>query len=142
MATGARGMVSLEIAVLMSVVLVIATAVGWYLYTTFVASTVGQPRLGVVSAELSTSNGELRLVLINPGPVDVKLSMVEVAGRVATPSCTIQSGPAAAQGVIPVGAQAVCTATVGAAGVPGTMVTGKVILSGGQSFPFTASVRP
>jgi len=79
MATGARGMVSLEIAVLMSVVLVIATAVGWYLYTTFVASTVGQPRLGVVSAELSTSNGELRLVLINPGPVDVKLSMVEVA---------------------------------------------------------------
>jgi type IV pilus assembly protein PilA len=57
MATGARGMVSLEVAVLMSVVLVIATAVGWYLYTTFVASTVGQPRLGVVSAELSTSNG-------------------------------------------------------------------------------------
>ena len=50
-------MVSLEVAVLMSVVLVIATAVGWYLYTTFVASTVGQPRLGVVSAELSTSNG-------------------------------------------------------------------------------------
>jgi uncharacterized protein (UPF0333 family) len=29
MAAGARGMVSLEIAVLMSVVLVIATAVGW-----------------------------------------------------------------------------------------------------------------
>jgi len=57
MAAGARGMVSLEVAVLMSVVLVIATAVGWYLYTTFVASTVGQPRLGVVSAELSTSNG-------------------------------------------------------------------------------------
>ncbi len=57
MATGARGMVSLEIAVLMSVVLVIATAVGWYRYTTFAASTVGQPRLGVVSAELSTSNG-------------------------------------------------------------------------------------
>jgi len=57
--------------------------------------------------------------------------MVEVAGRVATPSCTVRSGPAAAQGVIPVGAQAVCTATVGAAGVPGTMVAGKVILSGG-----------
>jgi len=31
---------------------------------------------------------------------------------------------------------------VGAAGVAGTMVTGKVILSGGQSFPFTASVKP
>ena len=106
------------------------------------ASTVGQPRLGAASAELSTNNGELRLVLINPGPVDVKLSMVEVAGRAATPSCTIQSGPAAAQGNIPIGAQAVCTATVGTAGVPGTMVTGKVILSGSQSFPLTASVKP
>ena len=52
----------------MSVILVIATAVGWYLYTTFVASTVGQPRLGVVSAELSTSNGELRLVFDQPRP--------------------------------------------------------------------------
>jgi len=41
-------MVSLETAALVSVVLVIATAVGWYLYTTFVASTVGQPRLGRV----------------------------------------------------------------------------------------------
>jgi hypothetical protein len=81
-------------------------------------------------------------VLINPGPVDAKLSMVEVAGRVATPSCTIQSGFAAAQGVIPIGAQAVCTATVGATGVPDTMVTGKVTLSGDQSFPFTASVKP
>ncbi len=46
MATETRGMVSLEIAVLLSVVLVIATAVGWYLYTTFMASTVGQLRLG------------------------------------------------------------------------------------------------
>jgi type IV pilus assembly protein PilA len=124
------------------VVLVIATAVGWYLYNTFAASTIGQPRLGVVSAELSTSSGELRLVLINPGPVDVKLSMVEVAGGAATPSCATQSGPAAAQGIIPVDAQAVCTATVGAAGVAGTMVTGKAILSGGQSLPFTTSVKP
>jgi type IV pilus assembly protein PilA len=81
-------------------------------------------------------------VLINPGPVDVKLSMAEVAGRVATPLYTIQSGPTAAQGVIPMGAQAVCTATVDAAGVPGTMETSKVILSNGQSFPFTASVKP
>ncbi len=81
-------------------------------------------------------------MLTNPGPVDAKLSMVEVAGRVATPSCTIQSGSAAAQGVIPIGAQAVCTATVGAAGVPDTMVTSRVILSNGQSFPFTASVKP
>ncbi len=81
-------------------------------------------------------------MLINPGSVDAKLSMVEVAGRVAMPSCTIQSGPAAAQGAIPIGAQAVCTATVGAAGVPGTVATSRVILSGGQSFPFTASVKP
>jgi hypothetical protein len=31
---------------------------------------------------------------------------------------------------------------MGTAGVPDTMVTGKVTLSGSQSFPFTASVKP
>ncbi|MEM0370382.1 MAG: class III signal peptide, partial [Pyrobaculum sp.] len=33
-----RGMTSLEIAVIVAIVLIIAVAVGWYIYTTFVAS--------------------------------------------------------------------------------------------------------
>ena len=36
-----KGMTSLEIAIIVAIVLIIAVAVGWYLYTTFVASTTG-----------------------------------------------------------------------------------------------------
>jgi len=45
MPTKVKGMTSLEIAIIVAIVLIIAVAVGWYLYTTFVASTTGQPRL-------------------------------------------------------------------------------------------------
>jgi hypothetical protein len=45
--------------------------------------------------------------------------------------------------VIKVGAQAECTATFsGLTPVPGTSLSGRVILAGGQSFPFTAIVKP
>jgi hypothetical protein len=64
-------MTNLEIAIIVAIVLIIAVAVGWYLYTTFVASTTGQPRLNVVSTGLSSGTGQLKLVLVNPGPVDV-----------------------------------------------------------------------
>ncbi|MGC9050826.1 class III signal peptide [Pyrobaculum sp.] len=130
MATKLKGMTSLEIAIIVAIVLIIAVAVGWYLYTTFVASTTGQPRLNVVSAELYT-NGTLRLVLVNPGPVDVQLSTIEVGGQVAT---TTQK--------ITVGQQATVKVTISGTWTPGTMVPGRVILSGGQSFPFNALVKP
>jgi type IV pilus assembly protein PilA len=55
MPTKLKGMTSLEIAIIVAIVLVIAVAVGWYLYTTFVASATGQPRLNVVSAEITGS---------------------------------------------------------------------------------------
>jgi uncharacterized protein (UPF0333 family) len=133
MPTKLKGMTSLEIAIIVAIVLVIAVAVGWYLYTTFVASATGQPRLNVVSAELYT-NGTLRLVLVNPGPVDVQISSVEIAGQVAsiTPPGTIR-----------VGQQDTVRVTVsGVTATPGTMLPGRVILSGGQSFLFNAAVKP
>ncbi len=131
MPTKLKGMTSLEIAIIVAIVLIIAVAVGWYLYTTFVATTIGQPRLNVVSAELYT-NGTLRLVLVNPGPVDVQISSVEIGGQVVTATRTIRVGRNE-------------TVTVTASGVtatPGTMLPGRVILSGGQSFPFSAVVKP
>ena len=132
MPTKLKGMTSLEIAIIVAIVLIIAVAVGWYLYTTFVASTTGQPRLNVVSAELSSSTRELRLVLVNPGPVDVQISSVEIAGQVVTATQTI-----------PVGGNRTVTVTVtGITATPGTMLPGRVILSGGQSFPFNALVKP
>jgi len=131
MPTKLKGMTSLEIAIIVAIVLIIAVAVGWYLYTTFVASTTGQPRLNVVSAELSSSTRELRLVLVNPGPVDVQLGSVEIAGQVVTVTDTIA-----------VGQQVTVTVTASVTATPGTMLPGRVILKGGQSFPFNALVKP
>ena len=134
MPTKLKGMTSLEIAIIVAIVLVIAVAVGWYLYTTFVASATGQPRLNVVSAELSAGNNELKLVLVNPGPVDVQIVSVEIGGQIVspTPSPTIT-----------VGQQTTLTVKVqGLTATPGTMLPGRVILSSGQSFPFNALVRP
>jgi type IV pilus assembly protein PilA len=43
MPTKVKGMTSIEIAILVAIVLAIAVAVGWYLYTTFAASVGSQP---------------------------------------------------------------------------------------------------
>jgi flagellar basal body-associated protein FliL len=64
MPTKVKGMTSLEIAIIVAIVLIIAVAVGWYLYTTFVSSVGGQPRLNVVSAEITgASSGSPQLNL-------------------------------------------------------------------------------
>ena len=141
MPTKLKGMTSLEIAIIVAIVLTIAVAVGWYLYTTFVASTTGQPRLNVVSAEIFASQKTLNLTLVNPGPVDVQISTVEISGKTYTLTCTAVSGTVSNL-VISVGAQARCTASVPGTWTPGTMIPGRVILSGGQSFPFNAVVKP
>jgi len=144
MPTKVKGMTSLEIAIIVAIVLIIAVAVGWYLYTTFVASVGGQPRLNVVSAEISgttTGSAQLKLIVVNPGPVDVKVDYAEVAGGTVQLTCTAKSGNVQ-NNVISVGAQAECTGAVSVTATPGTMLPGRVILSGGQSFPFNAVVKP
>jgi hypothetical protein len=146
MPTKLKGMTSLEIAIIVAIVLIIAVAVGWYLYTTFVSSVGGQPRLNVVSAEINgTSRGspQLNLILVNPGPVEVKVDYAEVAGQTVSLTCQpIGSSSNVQNNVIGVGSQAKCTGTVGVTATPGTMLPGRVILSGGQSFPFNAVVKP
>ncbi|MEM1926245.1 MAG: class III signal peptide [Pyrobaculum sp.] len=135
-----KGMTSLEIAVIVAIVLVIAVAVGWYVYTTFVASTTGQPRLNVVSAEIDTK-GNIKLVVTNPGPIDVQIHSIEIAGNVVT-QFTVEGDKAQGK-IIRVGGQAIIKSDKGPTGLAaGTMVPGRVILSGGQSFPFNAIVRP
>ena len=145
MPTKLKGMTSLEIAIIVAIVLIIAVAVGWYLYTTFIASVTAEPRLNVVSAEIvvSGSTGTLRIIVSNPGPVNVRISSIEVAGNTMTSfTCTIIEGSGSA-GLLEVGAKARCEGIVpGISPVPGTMLPGRVILSGGQSFPFNAPVKP
>jgi len=130
MPTKLKGMTSLEIAIIVAIVLVIAVAVGWYLYTTFIAAGTGQPRLNIVSAEIT--GDKLKLVVVNPGPIDVKISQIEIAGKAFDKEQTITVGQRADVEVTVSGVNA----------VPGTMLPGRVILSGGQSFPFHAVVKP
>jgi type IV pilus assembly protein PilA len=129
-------MASVEIAIIAAILLIVAVAVGWYLYTTFVASIGAQPQINIVSALAYQGNNSIRLEILNPGPVAVKVTQVEVAGAPITISggVDINVGQRVRVGVaVPSG-----VATL----VAGTTVTGRVILSGGQSFPFTAVVRP
>jgi uncharacterized protein (UPF0333 family) len=131
MPTKLKGMTSLEIAIIVAIILIIAVAVGWYLYTTFIASTSGQPRLSVISAELNATDKKLKLLVFNPGPVEVQINSIEIAGAVISYTKTI-----------PVGNQTTVTVDVSFSPTPGTMLPGRVILSGGQSFPFNALVKP
>jgi hypothetical protein len=124
-------MTSLEIAIIVAIVLVIAVAVGWYLYTTFVASTATQGRLSISNAEYS--NGQLRLYITNPGPQPVTVKVAVLNGEQCTElekryeigksdwyivSCSLR-GPTP----------------------PGTMVPGYIVTTAGTTFPFNAIVR-
>ncbi len=135
MPTKLKGMASVEIAIIAAILLIIAVAVGWYLYTTFVANIGANPQVQIISAMGYEGDNSLRLVIFNPGPVAARITHVEVAG---TP---LRVGPVN----IEVGQQRVVSVTVPtgvATLVAGTTITGRVILSGGQTFPFTAAVRP
>ncbi len=133
-----RGLTSLEIAIIVAIILVIAVAVGWYLYTTFAASTTAQARLSVSSAEFS--NGTLTLYVINPGPADVTIQAVNLAGQ----SCSGGSGGDFTIGnTINAGDAGTLVAECsGVTAQPGTTLQGTVITTAGTSFPFTAVVKP
>lgn len=134
MLTKPRGMTSLEIAIIVAIVLVIAVAVGWYLYTTFVASTSAQARLSISSAQVRSKDGNLTLIITNPGPVNVTITQIYLQGSPCglTQSVTIGVGATASVSVI-------CDSAKGVA--PGTMLNGYVITSAGSTFPFNAIVR-
>jgi P pilus assembly chaperone PapD len=133
-----KGLTSIELAILLAIIIVIAVAVGWYMYTTFVASTTAQGRLAVSSAQI-TSSGSLTLTVYNPGPVDVTIQAVYVNGQ----SCgsLSSSGGSGSSGVtVSVGKTTSVTASCQNGLTPGTTVSGYVVLSSGATFPFTAVV--
>jgi len=131
MPTKLKGMTSLEIAIIVAIVLVIAVAVGWYLYTTFVASTTAQGRLSISNAEFITSDGTLRLFVTNPGPQVVTIKTVVLSGV----ECSLQ------QIQLNVGDSQWVTATCGVSATPGSMLPGYVVTTAGTTFPFNAVVR-
>jgi hypothetical protein len=72
-----KGMTSLEIAIIVAIVLAIAVAAAWYLYTTFGAVVAGQPLIRVTSA-VAFSNGTIRVEIVNTGSAPVQVMRAEV----------------------------------------------------------------
>ncbi|MEM4651716.1 MAG: class III signal peptide [Pyrobaculum sp.] len=132
MPTKVKGMISLEIAIIVAIVLVIAVAVGWYLYTTFIASTTAQGRLSISNAEFITSSGTLRLFVTNPGPQAVTIQSVVLNGV----SCS-----SIHPNQLLVGNSTWVTATCGVSATPGSMLPGYVVTTAGSTFPFNAVAR-
>jgi uncharacterized protein (UPF0333 family) len=133
MPTKLKGMTSLEIAIIVAIVLVIAIAVGWYLYTTFAAAGQ-QSGLVVTSAVINKpSSGDACLLLkVTPqGAASVEITSVEVAGS------TFKSDINVTQVTGPVTVK-VTLANLNVA--VGQVLTGRVVLSSGAMAPFTATV--
>jgi len=125
-----RGMTSLEIAIIVAIVLVIAIAVGWYLYQTF--STASQ-QTGVTITEaivyVKDNTATLYLKLVPQGAAQVQIDRIEIAGKTYTCTGAIISGPSGR--------------TLQLSGLTlsvGQVVSGRVVLASGMASPFTASV--
>ena len=129
-----KGLTSIELAILLAIIIVIAVAVGWYMYTTFLGATQSQAKLVIVNAVYSASKGYLNLTLTNPGPVNtVTIQAVYLNGQ----SCSGTAQVSVSQG--PQTFQFTCPANMAAAG---TTLQGQVVIASGATFPFTASVVP
>ncbi|MDT7869175.1 MAG: class III signal peptide [Thermoproteus sp.] len=128
-----KGLTSIELAILLAIIIVIAVAVGWYMYTTFLASTSSSPKLQVVSATYYT-NGTLEITVINPGPVNnVGISAIYLNGvQCGTPSTTTVPISSTPQSIT-----ATCSSISAAVG---TQLSGQLVTTAGTTFPFTAVV--
>jgi type IV pilus assembly protein PilA len=135
MPTKLKGMTSLEIAIIVAIVLVIAIAVGWYLYTTFAAAGQ-QSGLVVTSAVINKPSGGgsacLLLKVTPQGAASVEITSVEVAGS------TFKGNDLNATRVT--GPVTVKVTLTGLNVAVGQVLTGRVVLSSGAMAPFTATV--
>jgi hypothetical protein len=125
MPTKLKGMTSLEIAIIVAIVLVIAIAVGWYLYTTFAAA--GQQSGLVVTSAKACTDGNLILNVVPQGAAQVVIVGVEFAGKNTATTITVSS-------------LSTVTVTTGLQLQAGQVLTGRVLLSSGAMAPFTATV--
>jgi type IV pilus assembly protein PilA len=132
MPTKVKGMTSIEVAILVAIVLAIAVAAGWYIYTTFAASVSSQPLLRIVSA-VAFTNGTIRIELANTGSVSVNITQAEVFDTLypLRDNRWIWLGPSA---------QVVVFVDTRRAIRPGSIIQGKLLTSEGQVIPFSARV--
>jgi len=121
-------MTSIEVAIIVAIVLVIAIAVGWYLYTTFAAA--GQQSGLVVQEAKVYSNGTAELKVIPQGAGKVRIVRIELAGVSVAHQQDI-SGP-----------DTVKVTVSGVTLAVGQVVSGRVVLDNGAVALFSATVQP
>jgi hypothetical protein len=128
-----KGLTSIELAILLSIIIVIAVAVGWWVYTTYLATASGSPTLQIVSAQYNSTGNALTLYVINPGPVNnVGISAVYLSGQQCkTDNSTV---PLSSK---PLKIIAECKGISAAAG---TRLSGQLVTTAGTAFLFNAVV--
>lgn len=137
-----RGQVSVERAILLGVVMAITVAVGWYMYTTFLAYIQSSVKISISQAIINGSS-YLQMLVLNQGPVNnVTIIGVYVDNILCRPVSA--QGPAFIDGdKVRLGVGGLASLTYnckGFSGIPGTSVQGYLVLANGASFPFTAYV--
>jgi len=119
---------SLEFAIVAVVVLVVAVAAGWYLYTAFAAT---KQQIGVLAVQEAKvyEDGSFELRVVPQVVGRVKIIGVEIAG-IQKPLTKVVTGPDTIKGKIDVEL------------TPGQVVSGRVILDNGAIALFTTTVQP
>jgi len=148
-----KGLTSIELAILLAIIIVIAVAVGWYMYTTFLASTSSSPKLQIVSAVYNSTKHTLNLTVVNPGPVSkVGIAAIYLNGQPCSPppytvTTTVASSKNVTTGVItttaiPMSNQTITISTTcsGISAAVGTQLSGQLVTTAGTTFPFIATV--
>lgn len=134
-----EGQISVEQAILLGIVVTIAVAVSWYMYTTFLAYVQSGARISISQAVINRS-GYLQLLVSNQGPANnVTIIGVYVDNILCRPVSA--QGPASIDDdrvYLSIGSPALLTYSCkGFSGVPGTSAQGYLVLASGASFPFT-----
>jgi len=129
----AKGMTSIEVAIIVAIVLVIAIAVGWYLYTTF-SSASQQTGLAIrdvtIQVDKQGQNPYLLLKVAPQGTAQAQILRIEIGGDVYVCQNLIIDQP-----YWVVVSLSKSTVTVG------QTLSGRVILTTGTPIPFTTVVR-
>jgi len=146
-----KGLTSIELAILLAIIIVIAVAVGWYMYTAFLASTSSSPKLQIVLAVYNSTKHTLNLTVVNPGPVSsVGIAAIYLNGKqCGAPPYTVTTTVVSSEGVstgtttaIPMSNQTITIVTTcsGISAAAGMQLPGQLVTTAGAAFPFVATV--
>jgi len=144
-----KGLTSIELAILLAIIIVIAVAVGWWIYTTLLASTSNSPTLQIVSAVYNSTKHTLNITVVNPGPVNnVGIAAIYLNGKqCGAPPYTVivpvSKGKPITTTAVPISNQTITIYVESCNGISATVgmrLSGQLVTTAGATFLFTATV--